>query len=159
GAAAQDRRAGLLDPSRHREQAIVAFDRARPGHDDDFGAADAPAADVDEARLRAVLAARLLVGHRVRRGLEDAVHLLDVARREKRRIADHTDDDTVVGRGAAESEAQLHEQRFDALDLRPRRLRPEVDPHVAPYSPRRSTRPPAAPSPPSSPGPRPPTPP
>src|SRR5437867_85921 len=64
GAARQDRGPGRLDAARHLEEPYLALDGARSRHDDHVVAAHVEVADLHDAALLAVLAARLLVRHR-----------------------------------------------------------------------------------------------
>ncbi len=61
GAAAQDLGARALDGGGRRFDLLFRFGRARPGHDDDFVAADAHVADRDDRVLLLERAARELV--------------------------------------------------------------------------------------------------
>src|SRR5208282_5402670 len=118
GAAAENARSRVGDQSGDSEQLLAGFDRAGPGHDDDFLAADFnPVRKLDYGTFGAKIAAGQFVGR------SDAVnclhprHHFDFAGVEIMRNADAAENGLALSSGAVDFKAELDQLIDHVLDL------------------------------------------
>ncbi len=118
GAATQDGRAGRLDRVRRLQDHCAALHAARTGHDDDFGAADLHAVDVDDRVRLAEVAAGQLVRLHDAHGTLDAIHHLKGAILDEMLVgADNADNRARLAAAEVHLVAQLLHAADNSLDI------------------------------------------
>ena len=126
-AAAQPRRAGLVDRARRLERLLAVLDRARPRDQAEELVPDLPAVDVDHRRVGRDLTRDELVRLQDRQHLLDAGIALERQRRQQLALADRADHGRLAPARDARVHARLLQPREHVLGLVRRRARAHHD--------------------------------